>query len=44
MLIFRQCMIMPDAYKDVNQVVDVVDSAGIGKKIVRLKPLGVIKG
>jgi tRNA-splicing ligase RtcB len=35
---------MPDAYKDVNMVVDVVNSAGIGKKVARLKPLGVIKG
>ena len=35
---------MPDAYKDVNVVVDVVESAGIGRKVVRLKPLGVIKG
>ena len=35
---------MPEAYKDVNAVVDVVCAAGIGKKVVRLKPLGVIKG
>lgn len=35
---------MPDAYKDVNMVVDVVDAAGVGKKVARLKPLGVIKG
>ncbi|MCP4714882.1 MAG: RtcB family protein [Deltaproteobacteria bacterium] len=35
---------MPEAYKDVNQVVDVIDTAGLGKKVVRLRPLGVIKG
>jgi tRNA-splicing ligase RtcB len=35
---------IPDAYKDVNDVVNVVQGAGIGKKIVRLKPMGVIKG
>jgi tRNA-splicing ligase RtcB len=35
---------IPDAYKDVNDVVDVVQGAGIGKKVVRLKPMGVVKG
>ena len=35
---------MPDAYKDVNNVVHVVHEAGISKKVVRLRPLGVIKG
>jgi tRNA-splicing ligase RtcB len=35
---------MPEAYKDVNLVVDVVQKAGIAKKVVRMKPLGVIKG
>ena len=34
----------PDAYKDVNAVVDVVHRAGISRKVVRLRPLGVIKG
>ena len=34
----------PDAYKDVNEVVDVVDRAGLAKKVARLRPLGVIKG
>ena len=33
-----------EAYKDVSDVVDVVHNAGIGKKVARLKPLGVIKG
>jgi len=35
---------MPYAYKDVANVVDVVDHAGISKKVVKLKPLAVIKG
>ncbi|MBS3172446.1 RtcB family protein [Candidatus Woesearchaeota archaeon] len=34
----------PNAYKDVDEVVKVADEVGIGKKIVRLRPLGVIKG
>jgi tRNA-splicing ligase RtcB len=35
---------IPEAYKDVADVVDVVDRAGIGRRVVRLKPLGVLKG
>ena len=35
---------MPEAYKDVERVVDVMHAAGISKKVVRLKPIGVIKG
>ncbi|MGH7965342.1 MAG: RtcB family protein, partial [Candidatus Binatia bacterium] len=35
---------MPYAYKDVADVVNVVDQAGISKKVVKLKPLAVIKG
>jgi len=35
---------MPEAYKDVAQVVDTVVAAGIGKKVARLRPLGVVKG
>jgi len=35
---------IPEAYKDVASVVDVVDRAGIGRKVVRLRPLGVLKG
>jgi tRNA-splicing ligase RtcB len=35
---------IPEAYKDVRNVVDVVDRAGIGRKVVQLRPLGVIKG
>ncbi len=35
---------VPEAYKDVDEVVDTVHKAGIGKKVVRMRPLGVIKG
>jgi len=35
---------MPEAYKDVSNVVDVVHAAGLSKKVARLRPLGVIKG
>jgi tRNA-splicing ligase RtcB len=34
----------PAAYKDVDQVVEVVHTAGISKKVARLRPVGVIKG
>lgn len=34
----------PDAYKDVDAVVDVSHSLGIATKVARLVPLGVIKG
>jgi len=34
----------PDAYKDVDAVVDCVDAAGLSRKVARLKPMGVIKG
>jgi tRNA-splicing ligase RtcB len=35
---------MPEAYKDVADVVDVVAHVGIARIVARLKPLGVIKG
>jgi tRNA-splicing ligase RtcB (3'-phosphate/5'-hydroxy nucleic acid ligase) len=35
---------IPEAYKDVNEVVHVVEGAGISKRVARLKPLGVVKG
>jgi tRNA-splicing ligase RtcB len=35
---------MPEAYKDVADVVRVVEGAGIAKKVARLKPMGVVKG
>ncbi|MEW6733483.1 MAG: RtcB family protein [Acidobacteriota bacterium] len=34
----------PLAYKDVDQVVEVVHKAGLSKKVARLRPIGVIKG
>ncbi len=33
-----------EAYKDVDDVVHVVQGAGISEGVVKLKPLGVIKG
>lgn len=35
---------IPEAYKDVEEVVQVVHEAGISRKVARLRPLGVIKG
>jgi tRNA-splicing ligase RtcB len=35
---------MPEAYKDVSQVVETVHEAGLATKVVRLHPLGVLKG
>ncbi|MBC7188735.1 RtcB family protein [Candidatus Aerophobetes bacterium] len=35
---------MSDAYKDVNIVVDIVEKAGLSKKVVKMVPVGVIKG
>ncbi len=35
---------MPEAYKDISNVVDVVHRAGISRKVARLRPMGVIKG
>ncbi|MFH0916414.1 MAG: RtcB family protein [bacterium] len=35
---------MPEAYKDVERVVAVMDQAGISPRVARLRPLGVVKG
>ncbi len=35
---------VPEAYKDVKNVIDVVEAAGIGRSVARLRPLGVVKG
>lgn len=35
---------MPEAYKDIHSVVQVMHDAGIARKVARLRPLGVIKG
>ena len=34
----------PEAYKDVNDIVDITHKAGISIKVARLRPLGVVKG
>jgi tRNA-splicing ligase RtcB len=34
----------PEAYKDVDRVVEVVHGAGIAKKAARITPVAVIKG
>lgn len=34
----------PQAYKDIDEVVRVVDELGISKKVARMKPLVVVKG
>ncbi|MDO8616593.1 MAG: RtcB family protein [Dehalococcoidia bacterium] len=33
-----------EAYKDVAMVIDVLDEAGIAKKVCRMRPIGVVKG
>jgi tRNA-splicing ligase RtcB len=35
---------VPEAYKDVDEVVETVAQAGLAGKVARLRPLGVIKG
>ena len=35
---------IPDAYKDIDAVVNVVHGAGLARKVARLRPMGVIKG
>ena len=34
----------PEAYKDVNRVVDVVHNAGISRRVAKMRPIGVVKG
>lgn len=34
----------PQAYKDIDEVVEIVHNAGLSKKVAKFKPLGVIKG
>jgi len=34
----------PGAYKDIEEVANVSDQLGIGKKVARLRPIGVVKG
>jgi len=35
---------MPEAYKNVDEVVEVVHQAGLARKVAKMKPLGVVKG
>jgi tRNA-splicing ligase RtcB len=35
---------MPDAYKNVSEVVAVVHGAGISRKVAKLRPMAVVKG
>jgi len=35
---------IPEAYKDIESVIAVVDRAGLAQRVARLRPLGVIKG
>jgi len=34
----------PVAYKDVQDVIEAVDGAGISRKVARMRPIGVVKG
>jgi tRNA-splicing ligase RtcB len=35
---------LPEGYKDVDEVIEVVHGAGLARKVARLRPMGVIKG
>jgi len=35
---------MAHAYKDVGDVVEVMEAAGVSRRVARLVPLGVVKG
>jgi tRNA-splicing ligase RtcB len=35
---------LPEAYKNVDEVIEVVHKAGLAAKVARLRPMGVIKG
>ena len=35
---------IPEAYKDIGEVVEAVQGAGISRKVARLKPMGTVKG
>jgi tRNA-splicing ligase RtcB (3'-phosphate/5'-hydroxy nucleic acid ligase) len=34
----------PFAYKDVDEVVETCERAGLARRVARLRPLGVVKG
>ena len=35
---------MPHAYKDVADVVETMEAAGVSQRVARFRPVGVIKG
>jgi tRNA-splicing ligase RtcB len=35
---------LPEGYKNVDEVIEVVHNAGLAAKVARLRPMGVIKG
>ncbi|HPC30023.1 MAG TPA: RtcB family protein [Candidatus Ratteibacteria bacterium] len=35
---------IPEAYKDVDEIIKVVEQAGLSKKVAKMKPIAVIKG
>jgi tRNA-splicing ligase RtcB len=35
---------LPEAYKNVDEVIEVVHNAGLARKVARLRPMGVVKG
>jgi tRNA-splicing ligase RtcB len=35
---------IPEAYKDIDAVIEVVQRAGLARKVARMRPMGVIKG
>jgi len=35
---------VPEAYKNVDEVIEVVHDAGLARKVARFRPMGVIKG
>ena len=42
--IFTVAEEMPHAYKDVADVVEVMEAAGVSRRVAELRPLGVVKG
>jgi len=34
----------PDAYKDIDLVAEVLERAGLGRRVARIRPMGVVKG
>uniref|UniRef100_A0A7C4YGR2 tRNA-splicing ligase RtcB n=1 Tax=candidate division WOR-3 bacterium TaxID=2052148 RepID=A0A7C4YGR2_UNCW3 len=35
---------VPDAYKDIDDVIEVVHNVGLSKKVIKARPIGVVKG